>query len=361
MTNVLIVDDSFFVRRVLTDMISDFEGFEVVDSVKNGRLALDVLTDENTDVDVMTLDVEMPEMGGLETLREMRKQDLDVPVLMVSALTDDQAEVTTESLSLGAADVIAKPSGSEVSDLEAVRDEVRKKLRAVTGSRNVVTQDAEEDPSSQSSGSPGSNLQDKLENVATEVILIGGSTGAPGVLTKIVEALPANLPVPVVIVQHIDEPFLSNLCDRLDSLTDLSVRQVSRRETLRKGTIYFPGNGDHLVLTSDEGTLRLKTRGGGPEYGAKPSVNVLFESALGTASPNVIAVLLSGMGRDGSKAMNELYEDGALCLLQDEDSSAVFGMPGEVAKTGSYDLMTSEDRIPSVLLDWVQKTASLTA
>lgn len=351
---VLVVDDSFFVRRVLKEMISDFDGFSVFETARNGKEALEVL-DQNPDLDAMTLDVEMPEMDGLATLKTVRDRGNNIPVLMVSALTEDQAQVTSEALELGADDVIAKPSGSSVDGMEDIEDELREKLFALTRYDRRKQRKSNEDTQHQNSEEneyASKSLDEKLNVVEPKAVVIGGSTGAPNVISDIISYLPEKFPLPVLVVQHIAEPFLSTFASRLDSKSKLDVEQVNFSRPLEAGTVYLPADDQHLVVSGDPSSPRVKKDRGEAEYSAKPSVHVLFESARETFGRDVIAILLTGMGEDGAKATRRLHQAGALCMIQDEETSSVFGMPGKAAALGGFDLQVPDTRIPKILIDW---------
>lgn len=360
MTKVLVVDDSFFVRRRLADVISGFSGFNVHDSTQNGKEALKVLNNTG-EIDVVTLDVEMPKMDGIETLRSMRREGFDQPVLMVSASTEKQAKVTTKALKNGAADVIRKPSASSGTDMEEIESALEKKLRAVTD-----PSDQPNNSNNYESGSAGRsdgtrdrerNLREKLSELETRAVVIGGSTGSPETISQIVRNLPDNFQLPVIIVQHIKNPFLSTFGERLKQESNHSVTMVDSREELKPETIYLPKSEDHIVVEKDLNRFYVSLRDGKPVHNSQPSVSVLFDSAKKTFGSEVIAILLSGMGKDGADSMKELHDQGALCLIENRASSTVFEMPGEVEALGAYDREAPSEEIPRTLAEWSKKTS----
>jgi two-component system chemotaxis response regulator CheB len=359
MTNVLVVDDSFFVRRNLTDIIERDPNLVVIDSAKNGLEALEKL--ESNQVDVMTLDVEMPEMNGLETLDEMNRRGIDCPVIVVSSLTTRGAESTAEALEKGADDVIAKPSSDVGVDLGEIERKLHRTLNAITRSQRSSSERSDERSSEHQVENPSDDVnhesvRQKLEKVDPKVVVIGGSTGAPPVLRTIVETLPDDFPLPVAIVQHISEPFLSSLVTSLRDLTAMEVVQVEQSSRVEPGTIYLPSDEAHLNFRRSSNDVYIRSRAGEPTQGAMPSVDVLFEQALNEYGRDVIAVLLTGMGEDGARGMRALREEGALCLAQDEATSTVYGMPSAAQSLGGVDLEAPAERIPSIIREWTDKS-----
>lgn len=341
-------------------MIDNFDHFEVKDTASDGTDAMKLL--ETNQYDVVTLDVEMPKMDGLETLGRIRKTDEDLPVLMVSSLTTENAEVTTRALEQGALDVIPKPSSGPSGSLETIGDELRTKLRAAVRNRSRAkssTTVRDHKQGIQQGSNPentGWDIREKFDQISPKVLLIGGSTGAPPVLRSIVERLSGNYPLPVALVQHISEPFLSQLATNYSELTDLTIEQVTSRSPLESGKMYLPQDESHLTIKRNEDELFIKSKEGRPVSGALPSVDVLFSSASRVLGKDCIAVLLSGMGTDGAQGMKKIHDSGGLCLAQDEETSSVYGMPGEARALGGVDLMAPSEKIPEIILDWTNKS-----
>lgn len=352
--HVLIVDDSFFVRKTLGDLIESFDNFSVVGKASNGEEALKILSRES--VDVMTLDVYMPDMNGLDTLQSMNRRDYDVPVLMLSRATTDESRETTRALSLGAADVLAKPSGSEDETLKDLRGTLREHLVTLTKSADG------DEISTEKTGIPGtteSSIEEKLDRIHPELFVLGGSTGALTVVRSILESLDSSFPLPVAIVQHIAEPFLAGLADNLSMLTSMETVAVTEATVAEPGKVYLLGCPDrHLTVRRGNDELLIRPYNDDPVNRSRPSVDVLFESAERALGKDVLAILLSGMGEDGARGMKKLHDSGALCVAQDQSSSVVHGMPSSALDRGAVDTLASDEELPELINEWIMWTRS---
>jgi two-component system chemotaxis response regulator CheB len=345
---VLLVDDAVVVRRALSDAIGQDPALEVAGTAANGRLALAKFP--LLKPDVVLLDIEMPEMDGIETVRQLRKIDAHVPIIMFSSLTERGASVTPEALSLGATDYVTKPSNADVTaTLEAVSLELIAKIRAlcllpgVRSSSTAAAKPEEAMPPACVSCRPSS-----LSPV--KVVAVGVSTGGPDALARVLPSLPANLPVPLLIAQHMPPIFTSMLATRLAAKSALPVRECVSGEPLMPGcAIIAPGN-FHMVVNQEEGVTRLRTHQGPRENFCRPSVDVLFRSIARVYGARALAVVLTGMGQDGLKGCEMLRELGARIYVQDEVSSVVWGMPGFVARNGLADKILPLDQIAAEIV-----------
>ncbi len=350
MKKVLVVDDSVFVRRFLTGEVEKIDGLEVAGTARNGLEALKVIQEEQ--VDLITMDIEMPEMNGFQTLKKLNSQGIQIPVLVVSSVTPENSEPAARAMELGAVDVLPKPAqGSMGLGIEEISDELKEKLTALVArvpERKEVSEKVVE--------KKRKTLREKFRTVEPRLLIIGGSTGAPPFLHSIVSHLPSDFPLPVVIVQHMRKVFLEGLANNLQNDAELEVNLVRRARELKKGNIYLPGDNKHLLFRSGGEKAYVRLKDGEEVSGAKPSVDVAFQSARDTFKKDVIAVILTGMGKDGAEGMEKLYETGALCLGQDQESSAVYGMPREAAARGALDLQAPGDKIPGIITDWVSKS-----
>ena len=333
---VLIVDDAVVVRRTLSDAVSKDPFLEVVGTASNGRIALAKFA--ALQPDIILLDIEMPEMDGLETVRELRKIDGHVPIIMFSTLTERGASATLEALALGATDYLTKPSNTDmVATSETVSRELLPRIRALCHLPVALGAEA---------GAPGPlgvpplvvRPKHKPRLVApAQIVAIGVSTGGPDALARLLPSLPANLPVPVVIAQHMPPIFTSLLAARLSTKTSLPVRECKSGEALTAGCIFIAPGDFHMVTTSENGVVRLKAHQGPKENFCRPSVDVLFRSVASVYGNRTLAVILTGMGQDGLRGCELLSSLGARILVQDEASSVVWGMPGFVARSGLAD------------------------
>lgn len=348
MKNVLVVDDSFFVRRILGDLIEEIPNFTVIDSVQNGKIALESL--EEHDVDVMTLDLEMPELDGIETLRALQDREEDVPVIMITSHGEEKAELGAKALEHGVVRMIDKPDAEEsgVPKIDLLEEELHETLEALDDEK-TLNQD------STKSTDDLSEILANREDFDPKLMVVGGSTGAPAHLRTLLRTLPGDFPLPIVVVQHISEPFLTGLAENLDKNSDLTVEKASKSTELEAGHVYLPAEEKHIIVRPNGENYAVHTAGVNPVNSACPSVDVLFESAAQIGNGNVIAVLFTGMGRDGARGMKKIHDQGGLCLAQNKESSTVYGMPGEADKLGAVDYSFSPDELPGILKKIVER------
>ena len=343
---MLLVDDAAVVRSALSLAIAQDEDLEVAGTAPNGRIALAKFSALKPDI--VLLDFEMLEMDGLATVRELRKKDSCVPIIMFSNLTEHGAAVTLEALSLGVTDYVTKPSRVDMTaTLEAISRELLPKIRALCHLpevRNKLTPAAKPNaqaPPATVSRSPRSPVQ---------IVAIGVSTGGPDALARVLPSLPANFPVPVVIAQHMPRIFTSLLASRLSAKSSLPVRECVSGEPLRPGCAVIAPGDFHMVLSQEDGSLHLRTHQGPKENFCRPSVDVLFHSVARTFGAHALAVVLTGMGHDGLKGCEALHGLGAQIYVQDEASSVVWGMPGLVARSGLADKILPLDQIAAAIV-----------
>jgi two-component system chemotaxis response regulator CheB len=343
---VMIVDDSVVIRRLLSDVLSADPGIEVAATAANGRLALGKLG--TVKPDAIVLDIEMPELDGLGTLREIRKIDRQIPIIMFSTLTARGAASTMEALSLGASDYVTKPAnmGSVAESRESARTQLVPRLLALV--RNPTG--APVDPRAARASLPPSLLTPPPAafgpislrtttgtHTAPKVLVIGCSTGGPEALAKVVAQLPAGLSVPVLVVQHMPPVFTTMFAERLDRTSQLSVTEAKDNVELREGHLYLAPGNFHLEITASSGARpRFATRltSAAPENFCRPAVDVLFRSAAAAFGPAVLAAVLTGMGTDGKIGSQTIVDAGGQVIVQDRQTSVVWGMPGAVAGAG---------------------------
>ncbi|GAA2862886.1 chemotaxis response regulator protein-glutamate methylesterase 3 [Actinoplanes cyaneus] len=346
-TSVLVVDDSALMRRALKGMLADAGDFEV-HTARNGVDALEQL--DRVHPDVVTLDVNMPEMDGLTCLAKiMEKQP--TPVVMVSSLTEHNALVTLEALQLGAVDYVAKPGGTvslnidEVAKelVDKVRDAARAKLKRAGGLTARIR------------AAPRPPAERKSAVGAVDLVLIGSSTGGPALLSELLPGLPATLGAPVVLAQHIPASFTAALARRLDDACALRVVEVDRIMTLQRGCIYIGrGNADVVVARRGDGLI-VKSVPAAAEYRWHPSVDRLVGSARRYIDPQrLVCALLTGMGDDGATEMAAVKDGGGRTIAESEETAVVWGMPGELARRGGATEVLPAYEIAARLADWVR-------
>jgi len=355
---VLIVDDSALMRRHLREILGDRGGFTVL-AVRNGVEALAAL--DEFDPDVITLDINMPEMDGITCLSHIMTRQ-PRPVVMVSSLTERGAEITFAALALGAVDFIHKPDGTISLNVDQVEKEILAKVtnaararvrRAVgTGSRVPGSREqvnAQRDPHRER---PATNFTPNPD--AMGVVLIGVSTGGPGTLEEILPKLPRDLPWPVLVAQHMPANFTTVFARRLNELCELTVVEAASMMPLEPGVIYI-GKGDaDLVVGKRPTGFIVNPTPADNQFLWHPSVSRLVDSAIRAFPPDrIVGVLLTGMGDDGAERMTELHRLGGMTIAQDEASSIIFGMPGELVRRGGASVVLPAGRVARQLASWL--------
>ncbi len=325
---ILIVDDAATIRHALARLIADEPGLEVAGLAPDGMVGLEKV--DALRPDLVILDVEMPVLDGIATLAAIRKADPRLPVVMFSTLTGRGTPKTLEALALGASDCVCKPpaSGGPEAAMAYLRGELLPRLWALVGDREPSRPAARADCG-------GPPIATRAQ--AVELVVIGVSTGGPNALATVVAGLPASLPVPILVVQHMPGTFLGSLADRLRSLGTLPVGLASECAAPRPGEILIAPADRHLTVRRGADGLRLRLVDGPPENSCKPAADVLFRSAAEAVGSGGLGVVLTGMGRDGLEGSRAIRQAGGTILAQDEATSVVWGMPGAVVGAGLAD------------------------
>ncbi len=339
---VLVVDDSTVIRRLLSDALNSDSGLEVVATAPNGRIALAKIPQVNPDV--VTLDMEMPEMDGIATLVEMRKLYPRLPVIMFSTLTQRGAESTLDALAKGASDYVTKPAnvGSVTAALQNVRNQLIPKIKGFcpwSQAAPVVAPEIKRAVAAQRLPPP------ERKTGRIDIVAIGTSTGGPNALVAALSKIPDTFPVPIVVVQHMPPIFTGHLADRLNQVSALNVKEAAAGDVLRPAGVWIAPGDFHMVVDRNVQGAKLNTHQGPPENSCRPAVDVLFRSVAATYGPNVLAVVMTGMGQDGLRGCGTIRDAGGRVLVQDEASSVVWGMPGVVAQAGLADRIAPLDRL----------------
>ncbi len=328
---VLVVDDSATFRHYLVNLLSQQPGIEVVGQAINGRTALAKIPFYKPDV--ITLDLEMPVLDGCGVLRGMAEAGIDIPVIMLSGHTDVGVQRTMEALQLGASDFVLKPKGDDAAaNAEQLRRQLCGQIQAVMGSR--VGSEPTEAPTTRA---PAPVRATVARAGPVEMIVVGISTGGPEALRVFMRGLPGDIPVPILVVQHMPAGFTAKLAESLDRISALEVFEGADGDEPRPGTVWFAPGGRQMRLVSRGGTRQLQLTDDPPERSCRPSADYLFRSVAEVVGGGVLAVVMTGMGDDGAIGCELLKAKGAKVMVQDEASSVVWGMPGSVAHAGLAD------------------------
>jgi len=351
-TRVVVVDDSALVRSLLTEIINRQTDMECVGVASDPIVAREIIRSLNPDV--ITLDVEMPRMDGLDFLAKLMRLR-PMPVVMVSTLTERGADVTMRALELGAVDFVAKPKIGLVDGMRQLSDDITDKIRAATRARirRAPTPGAPGEAAAPPAALPS------LGRVSTEkVVFIGASTGGTEATKDVLVVLPPDFPA-LMITQHMPPGFTTSYAKRLDGLCRIRVKEAADGERILPGHAYLAPGGFHLSVERSGANYIARVRDGEPVNRHKPSVEVLFESASRVVGPNAFGVMLTGMGGDGAKAMKLMRDAGAYNVCQDEASCVVFGMPREAIAHGAAHEVLPLDRIATHLMERLRSTAGL--
>ncbi len=326
---VLVVDDSSLIRKVVSEELAADPQIEIAATAANGRIALARMTQVNPDL--VILDVEMPEMDGLAALAELRKTHPRVPVIMFSALTERGAAATLDALALGASDYFTKPSGPGGLDSsrQVIRDELIPAIKALCRDRVAVSLPA--------SAPPLVTSPTQGPHARVDVVAIGVSTGGPNALAEIFRGLPADLSVPILIVQHMPPLFTKLLAERLSAIGSIPVEEATSGVELRPGRAWIAPGDFHMTVARSASSVRVRLNQDQPENSCRPAVDPLFRSIANSFGANCLAVILTGMGQDGLRGSEAIRSAGGQVIAQDEASSVVWGMPGFVVRAGLAD------------------------
>ena len=346
-SKVLVADDSAFMRTALTRMIESEPGLKVVGTAQSGEEALEKIVTLRPDV--LTLDVEMPGLNGLQTLRRIM-QEHPLPVIMVSSLTQKGAETTLEALAIGAFDYVPKQQSYVTLDIVKIRDDLVSKIKAAVES-------ARRKPAAKAAAAPATNQSKANRNTLAAppaVIALGTSTGGPKALQEILPLLPEDLPVGVLIVQHMPRGFTAPFARRLDNLCHISVREAADSETIEPGVVYIAPAGQHMTVarrTAQKVSIHLSQL---PEPTLhRPSVDVMMLSVAEVFRASCMGVIMTGMGADGVHGMKAIADAGGFTLGQDEASCIVYGMPRSCAEAGVLQRVVPLTQIPEQIMQAV--------
>ena len=331
--SVLVVDDSALMRNVVSKFFDEAPDIQVVATAHNGVFALKKI--ERYHPDIITLDLEMPEMDGISFLKERKKQGIDIPVIILSTLAQRGARITMEAIALGASDFIQKPSGSISQDIyttknqliQLVRIYAKKKASFITHIRPKASQDEilpmrrQIKPITRKAG-------------PIDIVAIGISTGGPNALRKIFPYLDADLRAPILVVQHMPKGFTEEFAKSLNETCPLTVREAKNGDVLKQGRILIAPGDQHMQVISKKLANIIQLSQKPPVNGHRPSVDVLFSSIASIYGRRCVALIMTGMGKDGAQNIGLIYRAGGITIAQDESTSVVFGMPRVAIELG---------------------------
>jgi two-component system chemotaxis response regulator CheB len=348
---VLIVDDSIIFRKILEETVTGIDNAEVVGSVYSGRKAIEFITN-NQIPDVITLDMEMPELSGLETLkaiRELKSTNIEckkIKVIIVSSQNQKDADTAIEALENGAFDFISKPKSSDIKDsLSILRNQLIEKFTYL--SEKPIKNYKELAKAFTKSNEIIAKSSHKYD---IEIVAFGVSTGGPKALFTIIPQITKKINLPILIVQHMPPAFTKSLADNLAKRCDFKVIEARGNELIQNRHIYIAPGGRHMIVRrSSESKTIIGINDNPPENDCKPSVDVLFRSIANVYGSKAIVSILTGMGSDGVKGLEPLKRAGAFIIAQDEESSTVWGMPGRAIESGNVDRVLPLDKIPTAI------------
>lgn len=335
--NILIVDDSSLIRLAVSDLLRKVNGVDKIKTASNGKMAIEYL--EAFPFDITILDVEMPIMDGIEFLKTIRLKEIKTKTIMFSNVTEKGAEKTIEALNLGALDFVTKISSSDGSGIEVIKDTLIPKIRSLIGLRKLEETREKNSPETKINKPIESKLPTKIISkdnlfMTPRVLCIGSSTGGPEALSELFTNILAPTPFPIVIAQHMPAMFTKKLANHLDNLSVVTVKEAEEGEVLKNNVAYIAPGDYHLEIVKEGTDLVCRINQNEKVCFVRPSADVLFSSVNKLSLPHVKAIVLTGMGSDGKNGCLELASNGYPIIIQDKESSIVWGMPGAIAEAG---------------------------
>ncbi len=364
--NILVVDDTIFYRKLLSKIIEDIPDADVAGIASNGELAVKKI--ELAEPDLVLMDVAMPKMDGLQALKIIKENHPDVDVVMVSGIDVAAAEMTVKALETGALDFIPKPRTTSpeaaveellsalipLIKLARIRKNTRKAHKIFTDQAPAVRPQAVRPEQPETRRATHDAARRAIPKI--DLVAVGVSTGGPNVLKRIIPGLAADLPVPILAVQHMPPMFTASLAESLDSLSSIRVKEGRAEQIVENGVMYIAPGGRHMVVRdAGDDQIKLGLLDSPPVHNCRPAVDVLFRSIGLLCGGNVLTVILTGMGSDGVSGVAAIRRKGGYCLIQDEITSVVWGMPGAVAAADEADEIHPEDRIAQRIMQIVER------
>ncbi|MCP4581290.1 MAG: chemotaxis response regulator protein-glutamate methylesterase [candidate division Zixibacteria bacterium] len=353
---VLVVDDSAFMRKAISMMLESDPDIKVVGMGHDGNEGIELV--KKLKPDIVTLDIEMPRMDGLTALKHIMA-DNPTPVMMISSLTTDGASATLDALQLGAVDFIPKQLSFVALDIVKIKEQLIQKIKHIAQNKNrllrqIRSRTIPKSPSSmnkRSSRTTGpTSILDCTGRKEANIVAIGASTGGPPALQAIIPRLPRNLPVPVVIVQHMPPTFTKSLADRLNSLSKVAVKEAEQSEPLKAGVVYISPGSQHLTVKDSSSLKQVRLSDEPSDTLHKPAVDVMMRSVANAYGSKTLGVILTGMGSDGLEGLKVVKQKGGKILAQNEDSCVVYGMPRSVVENKLANKVVHIDRMANEIM-----------
>jgi two-component system chemotaxis response regulator CheB len=344
--NALVIDDSAFMRNAIRSMLESDTQIRVMATGRNGIDAIKLT--QQFQPDLITLDIEMPEMDGLTACRQIKRLCPNTRIIMVSSLTTEGSHVTLQALRYGADDFIAKDQSQVSLDIKHIQHELLEKVHALVDSKRSCSQPVKTQFAVENHAR---DLKQQLQKNPPRVIMIGSSTGGPPVLEKLITAIPAKFPYPVLIAQHMPATFTASLVERMNDMANIPVIHADQNMPMENGKIYLAQGGKHLRVRKAIGSsqVQIEASTNPTEALYKPCVDELFTSGAKLFGANVMAIVLTGMGCDGLEGGRLLHEAGATIIAQDHESCVVYGMPKAVTQAGLINASMNPDQICNCL------------
>jgi len=348
----LVIDDTIVYRKIVGDVLREIPGVEVVGTANNGKIALSKIS--SLKPDLITLDIEMPEMNGIEVLQTLKKQENPPVIIMLSTLTQQGSEMTIKALELGAFDFVPKPDqGKMAENTQKVRDAIVpiiKALKRLKGTKLKIKNKIKAKPLASKTlvnKAHQPKVKPFISRSKSEIVGIGISTGGPNALTQMIPQLPADLKAPVLIVQHMPPMFTASLANSLNNKSELEVKEAEDGDIIERGKILIAPGGKQMkiVAAADGITRKIKITDDPPENSCRPSVDYLFRSIAQHYVGRSTGVIMTGMGSDGSKGLVQMKKNGCIVIAQNEETCTVYGMPKEPVESGIADIVVPLEKI----------------
>lgn len=338
---VVVVDDSALMRKIISDIISSQDDLEVIATAKNGQDLF--LKLQKVKPDIITLDVEMPIMDGISTLREMKNLNIDIKVIVLSSASGSAASNTMNCLQAGAFDFVAKPSGAISLDINKVAQELISKIRAADSSNKSSTQPLGE--YNKTVEYRNFNKVDKNQRI--DAVVLGASTGGPKALYSVITKLPISLNVPVFVVQHMPVGFTKAFADRLNDNCVLTVVEAQEGMAIENNKVYIAKAGFHMEILANK---RIGLNSQPSIWGVRPAVDILFKAASKVYGSHLLSVVLTGMGKDGADGTKTIKTNGGITISEDKSTCVIYGMPKVTFETGMVDMVLPLDQVSKTII-----------